>query len=63
MRSLSVKKSESMVRVGKPLKRLAVAALQTTGLKAGVNKRKFSLQARWADVRRNPAASRSNGTP
>ncbi len=38
MRPLSVKKSESVVREGEPLKRLVVAAARLTGLKPGVNK-------------------------
>jgi hypothetical protein len=37
MRSLSVKKSESVGVFGKPLKRLARRAAMSTGLKAGVN--------------------------
>ena len=36
MRPLSVKKSESMVSGGKPLKRLSIAAGVPTCLKAGV---------------------------
>jgi hypothetical protein len=41
MRPLSVKKSESMAWGGKPLKRLRVAAAVSTGLKAGVNEKKW----------------------